>query len=90
MSIRTAILGPVAAVTLVAGLGVAGHAAAAVPGPVGPDDITACQELEITPGDDCPDKPKPDKPDVDPEPDPKPDKPRADDAPRPGRPSFTG
>jgi hypothetical protein len=86
MRIRTAILGPVAALTLVTGLGVAGHAAAAAPGPVGPGDITTCQELEITPGDDCPDKPKADKP-----PEPKPDpQPQADDAPKPGRPSFTG
>jgi hypothetical protein len=86
MRIRTAILGPVAALTLVSGLGLAGHAAAAAPGPVGPDDITTCQELEITPGDDCPDKPKVDKP---PEPKPEPE-PHAEDAPKPGRPSFTG
>jgi hypothetical protein len=86
MRIRTAILGPVAALTLVTGLGVASHTAAAAPGPVGPGDITTCQELEITPGDDCPDKPKVDKP-----PEPKPDpQPQADDAPKPGRPSFTG
>jgi hypothetical protein len=86
MRIRTAILGPVAALTLVTGLGVAGHAAAAAPGPVGPGDLTTCQENEITPGDDCPDKPKVDKP-----PEPKPDpQPQADDAPKPGRPSFTG
>ena len=87
MRIRTAILGPVAALTLVTGLGVAGHAAAAAPGPVGPGDLTTCQELEVTPGHDCPDKPKVDKPDVDPEPEPEP---RADDAPKQGRPSFTG
>jgi hypothetical protein len=86
MRISTAILGPVAALTLVTGFGVAGHAAAAAPGPVGPGDLTTCQELEITPGDDCPDKPKVDKP-----PEPKPDpQPQADDAPKPGRPSFTG
>jgi hypothetical protein len=88
MRIRTAILGPVAALTLVTGLGVAGHAAAAAPGPVGPGDLTTCQELEITPGDDCPDKPKVDKP-PEPKPDPQP-QPQADDAPKPGRPSFTG
>jgi hypothetical protein len=87
MRIRTAILGPVAAMTLIAGFGLATVPAGAAPGPVGPDDITACEELEITPGDDCPDKPKPEKPDVDPEPDPEP---QADDAPKPGRPSFTG
>jgi hypothetical protein len=87
MSIRTRILGPVAAMTLVAGFGLATVPAGAAPGPVGPDDITACEELEITPGDDCPDKPKPDKPDVDPEPEPEP---RVDDAPKQGRPSFTG
>jgi hypothetical protein len=86
MRIRTAILGPVAALTLVTGLGISGHVAAAAPGPVGPGDLTTCQELEITPGDDCPDKPKVDKP-----PEPKPDpQPQADDAPKPGRPSFTG
>jgi hypothetical protein len=88
MRIRTAILGPVAALTLVTGLGVAGQAAAAA-GPVGPGDLTSCQEDWEKPGNECPDKPKHDKPDVDPEPEPQP-RPQADDAPRPGRPSFTG
>jgi hypothetical protein len=87
MRIRTAILGPVAALTLVSGLGLAGHAAAAAAGPVGPDDITTCEEDWDKPGDDCPDKPKVDKPpESNPEPDPQP----RGDAPKPGRPSFTG
>jgi hypothetical protein len=88
MSIRTRILGSVAAATLTAGLGLAAlPAGAAGPGPVdGPDDIKICEELEITPADDCFDHPVEEP---DPEPDPDPD-PQVDDDPKPGRPDFTG
>ena len=86
MSIRTRILGSVAAATLTAGLALATvPAGAAGPGPVdGPDDITTCEELEITPGDDCFDQPV-EEPNPEPEPEPE-----VNDDPKPGRPDFTG
>jgi hypothetical protein len=85
MSIRTRILGPAAGLVLVAGLGLATVPAGAAPGPVGPDDITICEEDWDKPGDECPDKPKGEKPPEPPEP------PDVDeDAPKQGRPSFTG
>ena len=86
MSIRTRILGPVAALALVAGVGVTAVPAVAGP-PVGPDDITTCEEDWDKPGDECPDKPKDEMPPQPPEPSEPPD---VDDAPRQGRPSFTG
>ncbi len=85
MSIRTRILGAVAAATLTAGLGLATVPAGAEPGPVADvDDFKICEELEVTPGDDCPDHPVEEpEPEVDLDPE-------VDDAPKPGRPSFTG
>jgi hypothetical protein len=88
MSIRTRILGPAAGLVLVAGFGLATVPAGAAPGPVGPDDITICEEDWDKPGDECPDKPKGEKP---PEPPQPPEPPDLDeDAPKQGRPSFTG
>lgn len=87
MSIRTRILGPLAAVSLVAGVGLATVPAGAAPGPDGPGDIVACEENWDLPGDDCPDKPK-DEPPAPPVDEPRPSV--DDDDPKPGRPSFTG
>jgi hypothetical protein len=86
MNIRTRILGSVAAATLTAGLGLAAMpAGAAGPGPVADvDDVAICEELEITPEDDCFDHPV-EEPDPDPEPEPE-----VNDDPKPGRPDFTG
>ena len=85
MSIRTRILGPVAAATLIAGFGLAAVPAGAEPGPVGPGGLTTCEEDWDKPGDECPDKPKVDQPEP-PDPEPQVD----NDDPKPGNPSFTG
>ena len=82
MSIRTRILGSVAAATLTAGLGLALPAGASAP--AGIDDFQQCVENEITPGDDCYDHP------VEEPKEPEPTEPEVNDDPKPGRPDFTG